>query len=249
MNTERFSDKVIISGLEVEHYEYLSKMQVRGYKRKPRKEKVKEEFKKQPKENTEKTKFSVNRTRTQIRRLTNTNYELNKFLTLTSKITDIDKSNKIFNLFTQRMKTRYPKFMYIAVLEFQKDIDHFGIAKPDGGAVHYHIICNIPYVKSKELEEIWGQGFIKIKRIKKDTNLGDYLCKYLQKEMFDKRMFGKKKFFCSRDLKRFIELIGETAKQFMNENSTLTFVKKRGYSNEYAGDVSHKFYKMKKPIA
>lgn len=244
MKTERFNHKVIISGFEVEHYEYLNKIQIRGYKRKKRKEKIVDEIVKK-KENPEKTKFSVNRTRTQIRRITNTNFELNKFLTLTSKITDIEKSNNFFNLFIQRMKNRFSEFRYLAVPEFQKDVDFYGVKKPDGGAVHYHIVCNLRYVRSKEIETIWGHGFIKIKRIEKGTNLGSYLCKYLRKEMFDKRMFGKKKYFCSQDLKRPLEIIGGNAEAFMCENSSLKFIKETPLKNEYTGDVLIKLYNIK----
>jgi len=250
MTTERFNHKVIISGFEVEHYEYLTKIQIRGYKRKKRKEKIVDKtIKKEKKENPEKTKFSANRTRTQIRRITNSNPELNKFLTLTTKITDIDKANKLFNLFVPRMKDRFSEFRYLSVPEFQKDVDFYGVKKPDGGAVHYHIVCNLRYVRSKVIEEIWGHGFINIKEIKKGTNLGSYLCKYLRKEMFDKRMFGKKKYFCSQDLKRPLEITGDNAEAFVCENSELKLIKKISFQNEYSGDVLLKLYNIKKLTA
>lgn len=36
------------------------------------------------------------------------------------------------------------------------------------GAIHYHLLCNLPFVSSKELAEIWTHGFIKIKKIEDD---------------------------------------------------------------------------------
>jgi hypothetical protein len=238
-----FDEKVIISGFEVERYQYPEKSIVRGYKRKKRKE---NNEKKEQKKQTEKTKFAVNRTRNEIRRIINSNPQLNKFLTLTSKITEIKKINPLFNLFIQRIKSRYPKFQYMAVPEFQKDTDFFGKVKPEGGAVHYHTLCNLPYVKSKEIEKIWGHGFIRINRVDRVDNLGAYVCKYLQKEMFDKRMFHKKKYFCSQDINRPEEFTGEQAKIFMDYmKDNLEFKKGSVFENEYRGIMLYKLFHNK----
>ena len=243
MKTQRFNRKVIISGSEVEYYTYKSKMQVRGYKR--RKRKAKKVKTKEEKENPEKTKFAVNRARTQIRRLESANSDFDKFLTLTSKMTDFTKASRAFNLFTQKMKARFPEFSYLAVPEFQKDIDFFGKVKPDGGALHYHVVCKLPYIKNKTLEKIWGKGFVKIEAIKKNSKLGSYLCKYLQKEMFDKRMFGKKKYFCSQNIKRPVEIIGDDSRWFMRKNPALKFKSKMPFDNKYTGKVIYKRFGLK----
>jgi hypothetical protein len=240
---EAYNHKVFISGTEIEHYEYKDRMQIRGYKRRPRKKKIVEE-KEEKKENPQKTMYSVNRTRTRIRRMINANPGLNKFLTLTTTMTDISKTNKLFNLFIPRMKSRFPEFRYLAVPEFQKDVDFFGKVKPNGGEVHYHLLCNLRYVKSKELEKIWGIGFINIKRLDKGTNVGAYMSKYLRKDMFDKRMFRKRKFFYSQDLKKTVEIIGRNAQSFMQGN-TAKLVKEKTFDNMYTGKVVYKTYKMK----
>ncbi|MDD5397298.1 MAG: hypothetical protein PHW24_04595 [Candidatus Moranbacteria bacterium] len=247
MTTERFTYKIIVSGEGVEEYKYKTKVQIRGYKRKKRKKKIKDDIKKEVIENSEKTRFSINRTRTGMRRILQCNPNLDKFLTLTSKITDITKANKCLNLFTQKIKKPYPDFEYFSVPEFQNDIDFFGKVKPDGGAVHHHVLCNLPYVDQKEIAEIWGQGFIKIKRIEKGKNMMSYLSKYLEKEMRDKRMFRKRKYSCSQNLKRPVELIGEQAEEFMTtNNNSLKFKKASEFENQYSGEVDHNDFEFKK---
>lgn len=241
-----FTKKVIISGREVEYYDYKSKPVIRGYRRHARR--IKKE-KREENEQTEKTKFSVNRTRTEIRRKVNANPQLLKFLTLTTTIPDIEKTNKLFNLFTQRMKDRFPEFQYLSVPEFQKDIDFHGNVKPEGGAVHYHLLCNLRYVKSEEIAEIWGNGFINIKRIDRASNIGRYICKYLQKDMFDKRMFRKKKFFCSQDLQESLEILEDEAVFFLEATQKdLELLKEKTFYNEYSGEVDYKLFQFKDGI-
>ena len=248
--TERIYEKVLVSCFEIEQYQYLDKPVIRNYKREERKKKNNgENKKKEKKTQTEKAQSSVSRTRKDIRRLVNSNPQLIKFLTLTTTSTDIGKMNREFKLFTQRMKAKdcFPDFQYLSVPEFQKDIDFFGKVKPDGGAVHYHLLCNLPYVDQKKIAKIWGHGFIKIKRVSHVTNLGAYLCKYLQKDMHDKRMFGKKKFFCSQDLNRPIEITNEEARKYMQDNSdNLKMTWEKTFNDEYRGEISYKVFHMKK---
>ncbi len=245
--TERIFEKLVISGFEIEQYQYKDKLVIRNYKRRKRKERKISENKKikQPK----KTEFSIRRTRREIRRLINSNQRLIKFLTLTTTITDIRETNKLFNLFTQRMKDRFPEFRYLSIPEFQKDIDFFGKVKPDGGAVHYHLLCNLRYVESEKIAKIWKHGFIKIKRVDHVTNLGRYLCKYLQKDMFDERMFGRKKFFCSQGLKRPVEIINNEAQYFMKNNSQNLEKKwETIFKNDYLGEISYKIFGFKNKV-
>jgi hypothetical protein len=248
---EVFDERVIISGFEVEHYQYPDKPVLRWETNSELKKKKENKEIKDKKEQTEKSSSSVKRTRDGIRRIINCNLQLIKFFTLTFKdqTTDIKKANERFNLFTQRMKDRYKEFEYLSIPEFQKDTDYYGNPKPDGGAVHYHLLCNLRYAKSKELEKIWKNGFIKIKRIKEGSNLGAYVCKYLQKEMFDKRMFHKKKYFYSRELKKPVELIGDQAKEFMDYMKDNLILKKEfKMSNEYRGNVLYKIFNYKEFI-
>lgn len=63
--------------------------------------------------------------------------------------------------------------------------------------------------------------------------------------MFDKRMFGKKKFFCSRSLQRPIELTGDKAISFFNRfvKSTQPIFEKT-FSSEYTGEVDYSAYTL-----
>ena len=82
---------------------------------------------------------------------------------------------------------------YIAVWEKQKR-----------GAIHYHIIFfDFPFVKAKQLEKIWGNGYIKINKIDVDSkeNRGRYLSKYFSKDV-DEKDYKKKSFFKSQNLKK-----------------------------------------------
>ena len=148
---EVYNYKIIKSGKEIEVYDYQTKDIVRGYKR--RKRQTRQEIKKriinqtkteqldmyrykrekeaEEKKQKEKTKFSIQRTRSNIRRLTNANPQLDKFLTLTfaESTTDLVEANKLFHLAMKRIIHTKPEFEYIAVVEFQKDIDYHGRKK------------------------------------------------------------------------------------------------------------------------
>ena len=59
------------------------------------------------------------------------------------------------------------KIKYLAVIEFQ-----------ERGAVHYHVLSDIPYIPQKELQDIWGHGFVYINAVKHVDNIGAYIVKY-----------------------------------------------------------------------
>jgi len=99
---------------------------------------------------SERTKENLDRTRTALRRLINSNPHLDKFITLTFKknITAIPQANYEFKKFRQRFQYEMTKQLsYIAVIEFQKR-----------GAVHYHVLSNLDYINKADLEERWGGG-------------------------------------------------------------------------------------------
>ena len=137
-------------------------------------------------------------TRWNIARLIDCNFDRRtKFLTLTFKenIKDIDVSNTEFTNFIRRLNynlygTKKSVLKYIAVWEKQKR-----------GAIHYHIILfDIPFIKTKKIEEIWGNGFIKINKIDVDSkeNRGRYLSKYFSKDVDEKDY--KKRAFLNREI-------------------------------------------------
>jgi hypothetical protein len=196
----------------------------------------------------EKRKDSIYRTRTQIRRLINSNPDLTKFVTLTFKenILDVAIANKHFNKFIMRLEYRYPNFKYLSVIEFQKER---GKKNGDDGAVHYHFLCNLPYIANKLLEEIWGLGYVKINKIKNVDNVGAYVCGYMQEEMTDKRLFNKKKYFCSKNIEKPIALFDDRSIEKVFLELGLGSTKpdfKITFSNEFIGDVIYHSYKLTK---
>ena len=235
-----YNIKVVVSGKQVEVYKYKKNVW-RDFKKKENSNNTQKE----PKQlsilekielKQQKQQYSVNRTRTEIRRLINSNTQLNKFMTLTfaDNITDLKQANYIFNQFIKRITYKYPDFEYLAIPEFQKR-----------GAVHYHILCKIPFIHFSELRQIWDQGNIDIKVINNVTNIGAYVCKYLSKDMFNDKTFGKKKFFRSQSLSQPIELLGYWAIMFVQKFlSLLTPVFEKTFESEWIGEVDYKAYSL-----
>jgi hypothetical protein len=234
-----YNFKVVVSGKHVEVYKY--KKQVwREYE-----SNKEEESQKEPKQLNafeqlaimkKKQEYSVNRTRTEIRRLINSNPQLTKFMTLTfaKNITDLKTANYIFNQFIKRITYKYPDFKYLAIPEFQQR-----------GAVHYHLLCEMPFIHFREITEIWGQGNIDIRTLNDVDNIGAYVCKYLSKDMFDARTFGKKKFFRSQTLLEPVEILGYCAMQFIEKIcSFITPTFEKTFESEWVGEVEYKAYKL-----
>ena len=143
--------------------------------------------------------------RNRIRQLVCSNFDSgSKFVTLTFDdqqsfdIKDVKACNAYFKKFVMRMKYRYPDFKYVSVIEFQD--------RNDRGAVHYHMICNLPYLKKSDLSQIWGAGFVKINRIDKVDNVGAYVIKYMTADMDDKRLCGLNAYLHSKGLEEPIAL-------------------------------------------
>ncbi len=248
-----YNFKVVVSGKHVEVYKY-KKSVWRDFERtqesvkdKPKKETKQLDIFEKIKLQQQKQQYSVNRTRTEIRRLINSNPQLNKFMTLTfaKSTTDLKTANYIFNQFIKRMTYKYPDFEYLAIPEFQKDIDFYGKKKPNGGSVHYHVLCKLPFVHFREITKIWGQGNIDIKRLNNVTNIGAYVCKYLSKEMFDERTFNKKKFFRSQTLKEPVEILGWFAQKFAEKFlSLLVPAFEKTFESEWVGEVEYKAFTL-----
>lgn len=141
-----YSQKLVISGDFIEHYQYQRAIE-EGYERG-------DEFKKKGRESCaselerfENRKKVMQRARSKIRRVINSNvgrwYDERgspiepKFFTMTyaDNITDIKYSNNEFEKYIKRLKRALKKpIKYLAVIEFQKR-----------GAIHYHVICGVPH--------------------------------------------------------------------------------------------------------
>ena len=138
----------------------------------------------------------LQRARARVRRLACANPQLNKFFTLTfaDNITDLKYANNQFCNFIKRLnrylaKMKKDKMQYIAVVEFQKR-----------GAIHYHLLCNLPFISAKKLQEIWQNGFVKINKIDDVDNVGAYVTKYMSKDNEDERLVGNRCYFTSQGL-------------------------------------------------
>lgn len=106
---------------------------------------------------------------------------------------NIDICYAEFKKFIQRMNYRYQDFKYVAVLNRQKDTGNW----------HYHMICNLRYIKFDELKELWGQGGVYIGRITSKVGLERTL-NYCKNNMIfaSKSLKNEKGYYASRGLNR-----------------------------------------------
>lgn len=130
-----------------------------------------------------------------IRRLACCNFDnkYDKFLTLTfaENKTDVQECNILFKAFIRKLREvkHISNLKYLAVIEFQ-----------ERGAVHYHVLLNIPYIPQRELQDLWGHGFVFINAIDHVDNIGAYIVKYMTKDNTDTRLRGQKAYLFSRNL-------------------------------------------------
>jgi len=178
------------------------------------------------------------RTRERIRHMVNSNPDLDKFLTLTFKrnLTSVPEANYEFKKFAQRLKYHYKKDLkYLTVLEFQKR-----------GAVHFHSILSLPYVKKDLLDSLWGHGFIKINRLNSCNNIGAYVSKYIGKEPM--LLKGKKKFFYSKNLQKPYETANKQVIDHMLSSGIIsaeTLVFEHSYESVPYGKISFEQHLLK----
>lgn len=169
--------------------------------------------------------------RWEISRIIDCNFDSQstKFMTLTfaKNETDISYTNKEFTNFIRRLnyklyKTKKASLHYLATWEKQRR-----------GAIHYHVIFfQLPFIKVKELQTIWGHGFVKINKVEVDSleNRGRYLSKYFAKDL-DIKEHKKKAFFKSQNL-----TLPFVKKFFLTNEMDLTN-KNVIYTNEYTQKI------------
>jgi len=139
-------------------------------------------------------KDSGKRKRDYVRRLVSQNFGSgDRFITLTfgsesvGDVRDVSQCFEAFRAFRERLRRRFPDVKALVVVEFQD--------KNGRGAVHYHMICNLPYVPNRVLAEIWQNGFVRINRIKHVDNVGAYIVKYMGKALDDMRLKKRKAYY------------------------------------------------------
>lgn len=157
-------------------------------------------------------------------------------------IKDVKACNVAYKLFIKRLKYRYKELKYVTVIEFQD--------RNERGAVHYHMICNLPFIPKSELSELWGNGFVKINRIDKVDNLGAYVVKYMNKDIDDKRLQGLKAFNTSHSLSQPTEIkswdkddtkVLKQIKELVKEKSPSYSAK---YESEQAGVITYQQFNL-----
>jgi len=179
---------------------------------------------------------SAFRARNTIRRLVQTNFSKDsKFLTLTFNnqqgfdINDVSITHHYFKLFIRRLVNMYGEFRYLAVPEFQKR-----------GAVHYHMVTDLPFIKSDLLAEVWGHGFVKINQIKQSSRVGVYISKYLTKEAYAPENGSFRKFFYSKNLSKPEVVYGERVVNLLAKLRQKYAPKFTGkYESMYNGDIRY----------
>lgn len=128
------------------------------------------------------SEHSLRMTFKRLRYLINGNFHGNRnelFITLTyaENMTDRERLMKDYEKFMKRL--RYRLKLKTA------DLDYLSVVEPQRrGAWHMHVLLRFngqksAYVPSDQLENIWGHGFVKIRRIDGIDNLGAYLTAYL----------------------------------------------------------------------
>lgn len=251
MEIANVKQKIVMSGTICEYYDYSIGYGT-GYtltdEEKAKRGRKRGEKSESYEENREKV---INRAKRDLRRLINSNVNqygdeiTPKFVTLTfeENITDVRTANYEFTKFIKRLNYRMfgekkAILKYSVVPEFQKR-----------GAVHYHVVFyNLPYLKADLLSEIWGNGFIKVNKLKNVDNIGAYVTKYMSKEASDERLEGEKLHFSSRGLYKPVELNNVEDKEIVESLegslllSNLKFFSQ--FSNDYLGNVDYYQFNM-----
>lgn len=182
---------------------------------------------------------SLSRAKKQIRRLVNSNPGMNKFLTLTfaENVTDLKQANYEFKKFKQKLE-RHTKsrIKYLCVPEFQRR-----------GAVHYHLMLEMPFIPWQKLSAIWGHGRIQIEEIRDKHKTGSYISKYITKDKTDLRYFGRKIFFYSRkNLVKCVQTVNNWVidTTFALMYNRLKLMKTYTCDTQYRGNITINFFQL-----
>jgi hypothetical protein len=229
LSRKSFNHKMVVSGKTLEFYRFNTRVgqdevsQRQNFQKRSR-EVLLKTYRDNPADFEKVSSSSFRRSRGNIMRLVDSNEDFDQFITLTfdeskfldpEMITNIIETNKLFKKFIMRLNYELKKrklnpveLKYIGVPEYQGD--HYfktGEKKAFGGAVHYHLLVNFK-MTNQQLSDIWGHGFVKIERIKHVQNVGFYISKYIGKDLFDLRLFGRRKVLYSKNLLRPVILTG-----------------------------------------
>lgn len=251
INNSSYTKKTILSGKILETYTYS----------RPQKKPIntidfsKQATHKATPENKEKNrKESLHRARKKLKRIINSNVDQGKradvFLTLTFKknIQDVKKGNRCLTLFLQRLRNfllskKGTVLKYACCIEFQKR-----------GAIHYHLcFFDFPYIHATILEELWGHGFIKIKKLSNQSDIGSYMTKYLTKNADTDKLRGEKTYWTSRNLEKPLVILGfsnisNRAIEILEKETQKKLLYFFSYKSEYQGYVQYSKYLLENNV-
>lgn len=175
------------------------------------------------------------RGRNHVRRLIQHNFgRKSKFLTLTFArngqldTKDLSQCYMAYSNFIRRLTRRFNELKYITVVEFHKS-----------GDVHFHMVCDLPFIANKDLSQIWNHGFTIILAVKTVERIGLYLSKYFFKSSMDLRLKGKRRFYCSKNLAEYSVFYGVDALELFRNCIGLEPSFKTKYYSEFAGVVKY----------
>lgn len=153
-------------------------------------------------------------------------------------VRDVRMCNREWNKFSKRLRRKYGDFRWMLVVEFQD--------KNGRGAVHFHVVWDLPFIPKSELEELWGLGFIWINRIEHVDNVGAYVSKYMAEDLGDGRLRGLKAWRASQELKKPLVLRGDEARDFLSAYDVESHdaVYDGAYASEYHGLIQYRQYNL-----
>lgn len=87
-------------------------------------------------------------------------------------VTDTEKLYRDFKRFNRRCRTKFGHYEYIAAAEFQRR-----------ASLHLHFVAIFdhaaPFMENKIVAELWGHGFVNVRKLTGIDDVGRYLTAYL----------------------------------------------------------------------
>lgn len=226
--------KVVQSGHVVEVWEY-ERMSLPS---KSRAKRIKPTSEEQKKKNQRLAMFK-------FMRLVNQNFDSgSKFATFTFRdgvledVSDVLEANRYWDRFIKRLRRKYGDFRWVVTVQFQD--------KNGRGAVHYHMIADLPFISSGELESIWQYGFVKINRIEHVDNVGAYVSRYMIRDACDERLRGLKSWRGSQNMQKPLELRGDEARDLFTGVWHTDAVYQSEYESDYNGKIVYRQYNLER---
>ena len=250
-----YNTKIISSGNRLEIYHY-SLNQEYGNVGKNRKGRKKLERNKENMQKIDKNRREVlNRARNKIIRLVNCNADLTTFISLTYKnnMQDTQQSKKDLANCIKMLQKEFDNFKYLYVLEYQSR-----------GAIHYHMLCNLPitvktaksnHLKSQDQKDLenyfhevfWEHGWVDIRDLSQEgnTNVGLYVSVYLVEDLYKLDLQGAKCYGYSRNLlqpKTSVMRLETTTESIINDfkdNYDLTYMSSYNLVKDLGNEIRY----------